>query len=401
MSLPLTLTITEATGGILADRVLTLGSTYELAIVGVTYDPVMITVVDGFGNTLAANVGVELALNTQELRNAFGRRHGSCGCAHGITAHIYAIAEGVVIAEGPVMIKWTPYVFTEAGLPVSFKGDKGDTGASAYQVWLALPGNEGKTEAEFVASLKGETGNAGADGENGAYVPIGGMYAFTVNGDGDLVIHSQDGAQLFAVDASGNPDYNLPLFSVREDGYLIYTFYDNGTAKQEIVLGRVKGDKGEAFAYADFTPEQLALLKGAPGADGADGLLESEVRTIVEGYGYETAANVALKADKTEIADMQTKTATTAALALKQNVLTFDNVPTAGSSGVLTSGALKTRFDQVNAAIAASKGVTMAEVKTLLAQILTDVISTVPEGFDDQRTLLQTLIRTLKGETGV
>ena len=32
-----------------------------------------------------------------------------------------------------------------------------------------------------------------------------------------------------------------------------------------------KGDKGDAFTYDDFTPEQLAALKGADGADGAKG----------------------------------------------------------------------------------------------------------------------------------
>lgn len=37
----------------------------------------------------------------------------------------------------------------------------------------------------------------------------------------------------------------------------------------------IKGDKGNAFTYADFTEEQLAALKGAdgePGADGKDGI---------------------------------------------------------------------------------------------------------------------------------
>lgn len=33
-------------------------------------------------------------------------------------------------------------------------GPKGDTGDSAYQTWLSLPGNEGKTEQQFIDSLK-------------------------------------------------------------------------------------------------------------------------------------------------------------------------------------------------------------------------------------------------------
>ncbi|MDE6678902.1 MAG: hypothetical protein K2K02_07660, partial [Ruminococcus sp.] len=46
------------------------------------------------------------------------------------------------------------------------KGDKGDDGLSAYEIWLSL-GNSG-TEADFIASLKGEQGIQGLKGEKGA-----------------------------------------------------------------------------------------------------------------------------------------------------------------------------------------------------------------------------------------
>lgn len=52
----------------------------------------------------------------------------------------------------------------------TFKGPKGKDGAdgkSAYDVWKEN-GNEGKTEKEFIDSLKGEPGEKGADGTNGA-----------------------------------------------------------------------------------------------------------------------------------------------------------------------------------------------------------------------------------------
>lgn len=45
------------------------------------------------------------------------------------------------------------------------KGDKGDDGLSAYEIWLSL-GNSG-TEADFIASLKGEQGLQGLRGEKG------------------------------------------------------------------------------------------------------------------------------------------------------------------------------------------------------------------------------------------
>ena len=58
----------------------------------------------------------------------------------------------------------------------AFKGDKGDTGAkgadgtngkSAYEIWKEKPGNDGKSEDDFMKSLKGEKGENGKDGTNG------------------------------------------------------------------------------------------------------------------------------------------------------------------------------------------------------------------------------------------
>lgn len=48
---------------------------------------------------------------------------------------------------------------------VGSKGDTGDDGLSAYQVWLSL-GNIG-TEQDFINSLKGEKGGKGDDGDDG------------------------------------------------------------------------------------------------------------------------------------------------------------------------------------------------------------------------------------------
>lgn len=60
----------------------------------------------------------------------------------------------------------------EAGA-TGLQGAQGATGArglSAYQVWLAQEGNAGKTEAEFLAAIKGDKG---AKGETGATGPRG------------------------------------------------------------------------------------------------------------------------------------------------------------------------------------------------------------------------------------
>lgn len=56
---------------------------------------------------------------------------------------------------------------TGATGPKGPQGETGPTGKSAYQVWLAQPGNAGKTEAQYIASLKGEKGATGATGPQG------------------------------------------------------------------------------------------------------------------------------------------------------------------------------------------------------------------------------------------
>ena len=53
------------------------------------------------------------------------------------------------------------------------KGEQGEKGDSAYEVWNSQEGNGNKTEAEFLASLKGDKGESGAAGATGADGPQG------------------------------------------------------------------------------------------------------------------------------------------------------------------------------------------------------------------------------------
>lgn len=63
----------------------------------------------------------------------------------------------------------------------------------------------------------------------------------------------------------------------------------------EIVdLPFLKGDKGDPFTYNDFTPEQLALLKGEKGDKGDIGPIGTEVYVLKEG---ETLSDVPESAD--------------------------------------------------------------------------------------------------------
>ena len=69
------------------------------------------------------------------------------------------------------------------------------------------------------------------------------------------------------------------------DGTILEVTSASGTSSADL-----KGEKGDPFTYADFTPEQLEALRGQPGKDGADGY------TPVKGTDYFT------ESDKQEIA---------------------------------------------------------------------------------------------------
>lgn len=47
-------------------------------------------------------------------------------------------------------------------------GPQGENGQSAYELWKSKSGNEEKSEEEFLASLKGEKGDTGAQGATDA-----------------------------------------------------------------------------------------------------------------------------------------------------------------------------------------------------------------------------------------
>lgn len=390
----LVVSIVPGEGRLSFSRMLVVGSLYELTVAGVD-GAVELIITDHRGNALAASAAGELSLATMQMQDAFrGRRH----CPTAMVLHVYAYVDQAVVAEGAVIVRWAPFVFEgERPLPISMKGDAGEAGKSAYASWLMIPEHAGKTEAEFADWLKGERGEPGEAGKNGMYVPALGNYAFAVLDDGHLVILTQDDSRLFAKDAGGNPDYNKPLYVITAAGHLAYQFWTGDAVTQTIDLGTVVGPRGPAFRYVDFTPEQLAALKGEPGTDGTDGLTEAQVQTVVEAYGYATAAAVALKADQTALALKADQTALLNGLAVKQDVLYYDAVPTAGSTAVMTSGALKTRLDQVDADIHAAKGVQMDEVVTLLSQLFSDVSDTVPRGFGDIHSVLEQIVRRLKG----
>jgi len=150
------------------------------------------------------------------------------------------------------------------------KGDTGDTGAGvtikgSYNTYVELiaehpTGNEGDsylvngslyvwngTAWENVGNIKGEKGETGQQGVKGDTGDSG--FSPTVNVDhftGQIVITSEEGLAIISFDEL------------------------KGDTGPQGVKGDT-GNTGDAFTFDDFTPEQLASLKGATGDTGATG----------------------------------------------------------------------------------------------------------------------------------
>ena len=154
------------------------------------------------------------------------------------------------------------------------KGDRGETGAAftyadfTPEQLAALkgdkgdPGIDGADGAPGAKGDKGDTGDPGEKGEKGDKGETGA--AFTVRG-----FYQSAEALSAAVTAPSVGD----AYGVGERApYDIY-IYDTATATwvNNGPLQGAKGETGKAFTYEDFTPEQLAALKGEKGEAGKDG----------------------------------------------------------------------------------------------------------------------------------
>lgn len=162
--------------------------------------------------------------------------------------------------------------------------------------------------------------------------------------------------------------------------------YDDFTDDQLAIL---KGEKGDAFTYQDFTDEQLTALTGPTGASiesiartngtGASGTIDTYTITLTDGRtstfqvyngsdGDGAGDMVSITYDpqgkatdvfayvdgvqnnlNTHMADsgVHVTADEKSKWSAKQDTLSFDTVPTSGSSNPVTSGGIKTALDAV------------------------------------------------------
>lgn len=144
-------------------------------------------------------------------------------------------------------------------------GDIGVTGKSAYQSYVDTTAEEvALSEANWIASLKGNKGDDGVDGLDG----LDGKSAYTIATELGFV--------------GSEADWILSLKGPQG------IKGDTGDVGGVGPAG-ADGVKGDAFVYSDFTPEQLLALKGPQGDAGTDGVTQDATTIVMTGLVTDTA----------------------------------------------------------------------------------------------------------------
>lgn len=130
---------------------------------------------------------------------------------------------------------WTLVVeFDESGVETSRTwvdiGVPGPEGKSAYETWKGLPGNANKTEAEFIASIKGNPGTDGTNGTNGT----NGKSAYQIWLDAGNV--GNEAAYLLSLKGEQG--------DVGESAYEVWLAAGNTGTEADYLLA-IKGEKGD------------------------------------------------------------------------------------------------------------------------------------------------------------
>jgi hypothetical protein len=163
-------------------------------------------------------------------------------------------------------------------------------GKDAYQTWLELPGNSGKTEAEFIDSIKGDQGIQGPIGPDGdsAYQiwldagNTGDQTAFLAalkGAKGDAAVAFEIMGQLTNTTELPRPGEPTQAYYVGKDLY-VWIVADNDYQN----LGSLNGasayqiwiDLGNAGTEQDF----INSLKGTDGTNGTDGTDGANLKVI-------------------------------------------------------------------------------------------------------------------------
>ena len=91
---------------------------------------------------------------------------------------------------------------TQAQYEASLKGADGSDGKSAYEVWEEIPANDGKSESDYIASLKGDAGANGTNGTNAALAGAGDPNGSVTGVAGQFYVDTATGKSYSTVDGT-------------------------------------------------------------------------------------------------------------------------------------------------------------------------------------------------------
>ena len=163
-------------------------------------------------------------------------------------------------SDGDVLtISGTDATWSDPASNPALKGEKGDDGDSAFEVWQGS--NPGGTEAEYLEAIKGEKGDKGDGYTGGTYDASTGVVTFNSNdglgfSTGDL--RGADGADGTGVHILGSYDTEAELLAGSPtgnpgDAYLVqgdlYVWDEDNS--QWLNVGRIQGPDGPAGADGD------------------------------------------------------------------------------------------------------------------------------------------------------
>ena len=157
-----------------------------------------------------------------------------------------SITAATIDAAGHLKVTLSNGTTLDAGIA---RGADGVAGKSAFQTWLEIPANIGKSEAEFIESLKGE---AGIDGKS--------AYDFW----SELPANAGKSEAQFVASLKGDVGATGPAGKSAFDTWL-------ETHPGQTVIdfqNSIKGDKGDTGAAGATGAQGPIGLTGPPGADG-------------------------------------------------------------------------------------------------------------------------------------
>ncbi|WDS62242.1 virion structural protein [Pseudomonas phage D6] len=212
------------------------------------------------------------------------------------------------------------YVGTEAQWLLSLKGAKGDTGdagkdgdigpigpdgKSAFEVWQSQPGNAGKTEAEYLAAQKGETGESAYEAAvKAGFVGTEEEYLKSLEGKSAFDIAKEEDPSLVdeaAFIASLKGETGKSAYEAAKDAGFVGSESDYLKSLEGASAYQLWLDAGNSGTEAQFLEslEGSDGTNGTNGTDGEDGKSAFEIaKELDPSLTTEAAWIASLKGDK-------------------------------------------------------------------------------------------------------